>query len=180
MHTEAGKGFTIIEIIITIVILGIAALFGFTFFSSLANTYATMRNERNIHQEGAYIIERIARELRNASAVTSTNPLRFTLQYKNQAGVVTTGTPADSSPTVEYNLSGTQLNRIGSSTIVVGTGIDANSFSAVPVTAGALGNACYRVSFTKDGGQRSYQTTVCPKNFGQTSSAYGGNYYDNY
>lgn len=162
-----AKGFTLIEMIITIVVLGILGVFTFAFFGNYMNTYTMMRDRRIYHQEAVYIIERIARELRNASTVTSTNPLVFQIPAP--------GTPADTSTTITYTLSGQQLNRTGnvSGTILMGDNINTFSVSAVtsPVTN------CYNITVQR--GTESYSTTVCPKNVTSGLSGFGGNYADN-
>ena len=67
MCIRMNRGFTLIEMIIAIVVLGILGVFTFTFFGDYMNTYTQMRNRRSDHQEALYIIERITREFRNAN-----------------------------------------------------------------------------------------------------------------
>lgn len=158
------RGFTLIEMIITIVVLGILGVFTFTFFGNYMNTYTQMRDRRSDHQEAFYIVERIARELRNATTVTSTSPLVF--QIPNP------GTPADTSTTIQYSLSGTQLNRTGNVSGAILIGDNINTFSVTQPVAN-----CYYISIQR--GTETYQTTVCPKNVPSGSSGFGGNYADN-
>ncbi len=167
MVFNTNRGFTLIEMIITIVVLGILGVFTFTFFGNYMNTYTMMRDRRSDHQEAFYIIERISRELRNATTVNSTNPLSFQLPSP--------GTPADTSTTVTYTLSGQQLSRTGnvSGSILMGDNI--NIFSTDPITSPVTN--CYRITVQR--GTETYQTTVCPKNVPSGSSGFGGNYADN-
>jgi MSHA biogenesis protein MshO len=172
MDTKAGPGFTLIEMIITIVILGIIGLFSFSFMDFFTKTYVTMRNDRNLYQEGVYVVERIAREMRDTSAITvGTNTCTMTLPH---------GTPADGSTSVTYTLTSGTLNRIsGAGTIPVSDNV--NSFSVTAVTAPVpvlLPNTCFRIAVTR--GTHGFQSIVCPRNLAAGSNGYGGNYYDTY
>ncbi len=151
-----NKGFTLIEMIVTLVILSIISVFGWTFFSSNARTYVNMRNQRTVFQEGAYITERVTRELRDATG-SSPCGTTFTLAH---------GTPADPSTTVAYVLSSGQLTRNG---ILIGDNI--SNFSVT-------GTSCCTVALTRGG--ISFTSIVCPKNIPGASGGYGGNYYDTY
>ena len=166
MGFRMNRGFTLIEMIITIVVLGILGVFTFTFFGDYMNTYTQMRNRRSDHQEALYIIERITREFRNANnaTVTCATPFVFTLP--------TGGTPADSSTTITYTRSGTELYRNGNSSGNILIGDHINNFVVSPV-----GTNCCSFSVTK--GDVQYQTTVCPKNVPSSSLGFGGNYADN-
>ncbi|HVN97951.1 MAG TPA: type II secretion system protein [Syntrophorhabdaceae bacterium] len=66
-----GKGFTLIEITIVIVILGILSVFTFSFIDSAVKTYTIASKQRLLYQQGSYIMERISRELRDAEWVTN-------------------------------------------------------------------------------------------------------------
>jgi prepilin-type N-terminal cleavage/methylation domain-containing protein len=157
-------GFTLIELILTIVIMSILGVFGFSFFSFLTNTYVTMQNERGLQQEGAYIVERIARELRDASAVTTgTGSATITLQHT---------TPASGS-TAAYALSGSILTR---NTVPIGKNISSFAINT-PTTSN-----CYPVSLTeaRAGVTRTFQSTVCSRNVLLDTTGYKGNYYDTY
>jgi prepilin-type N-terminal cleavage/methylation domain-containing protein len=166
---KLSGGFTLIELILTIVIMGILGAFGFSFFSFLTKTYVDMKNERSIQQEGAYIVERIARELRDASSVTPGTDLATI--------ILTHATPASGSTNAVYLRSGHTLTR---NTIQIGEYI--SSFSIVPNAVAT----CYDINLSTAsaslaGVTRSFQTTVCPRNLltGDTTS-YKGNYYDTY
>ena len=171
------KGFTLIEMIITIVVLGILGVFTFTFFGNYMNTYTQMRDRRNMHQEAVYIIERISRELRDASTVTSPAAgTSTTLSFQIPSSALATG--GDTSTSISYSLSGTQLNRTGnaSGSILMGDNMDAtNGFSATAITSPVTN--CYRITVQR--GTEIYTTAVCPKNIPSASSGFGGNYADN-
>ncbi|MBA4418134.1 MAG: hypothetical protein C0392_09530 [Syntrophus sp. (in: bacteria)] len=168
MHTLKLKGgFTLIELILTMVVIGILGAFGFSFFSFLTSTYVIMKDERGIQQEGAYIVERIARELRDASAVApGTDSATITLTHN---------TPASLSTNASYLRSSNILTRNG---ITIGEKI--TSFSITAVVVGA--SNCYSVSFaiTSAGVTRSFQTKVCPRNLAGDTTGYKGKYFDTY
>jgi prepilin-type N-terminal cleavage/methylation domain-containing protein len=168
MGFKVNKGFTLIEMIITIVVLGILGVFTFAFFGNYMSTYTQMRDRRNLHQEAVYILERIARELRDATTVTSTSPLSFQIPSSALA------TGGDTSTTISYSLSGTQLNRTGNTSGSILMGDNINAFTVTAITSPVTN--CYRITVQR--GTESYTTAVCPKNIPSGSSGFGGNYAD--
>ncbi|MCB4205314.1 prepilin-type N-terminal cleavage/methylation domain-containing protein [Deferribacterales bacterium Es71-Z0220] len=62
---SAEKGFTLIEIIITILLLGIVASLGVGIISSVFTGYSDTVTKDYLYSESKFIIERIDRELRN-------------------------------------------------------------------------------------------------------------------
>jgi prepilin-type N-terminal cleavage/methylation domain-containing protein len=66
------RGFTLIELIFSVVILGILSAFTFSFIYSNVRTYNLMRTQGELWQEGGYALERITRDLRDASFRVST------------------------------------------------------------------------------------------------------------
>lgn len=156
-----------IEMIITIVVLGILGVFTFAFFGNYVSTYTQMRDRRNMHQEAVYIIERISRELRDATTVTSTSPLSFQIPSSALA------TGGDTSTTISYSLSGTQLNRTGNISGSILMGDNVNVFTVTSPVAN-----CYFITLRRGTGtETEYQTVVCPKNI-PSPSGFGGNYAD--
>jgi len=60
------KGFTLIEIIIAIVLLGIVSMIGIGIISSVFSGYSDSVTKSYLYSEARFIIERINRELRNS------------------------------------------------------------------------------------------------------------------
>lgn len=172
-------GFTLLEIVITIVILGIVGVFTFAFFGDLTKTYKLMGTKRASHQEAAYVVERISRELRDAKTILSANP---SLQFLSAHG-----TAQDSNRYVMFCLSGGNIYRVSN--------VD-ESFPAC--TTGRLlcsnvtnfnvaaNGDIYTIDVTVSiGGQtQRYATSVSPKNYTQTGDCvftgrdFGGCYED--
>ena len=97
------KGFTLIELIIVIVISSMVGVFTFSFIYSSIQTYRLMRTQSQIYQEASYVLDRITRELRDATYnLSSTGGISFTKAHQ---------TPADSNTFVRYYQSGTSLFR---------------------------------------------------------------------
>jgi prepilin-type N-terminal cleavage/methylation domain-containing protein len=77
------KGFTLIELIMVIVVLSILSVFFFSFISNAVKSYTLVREQRALYSEGVYIMERITRELSDATDIidppigTSSNGLTF-------------------------------------------------------------------------------------------------------
>jgi len=84
---KKNKGFTLIELVTVIVVLAIIGGFTFSFIDSAIRTYVLAREQSVIYYEGAYIMERIVRELSDATTVTepasesSSSTLRFTKRH---------------------------------------------------------------------------------------------------
>ena len=179
------RGYTLIEIVITIVILAILGIFTFSFFSNLTKTYSLMESQRGAHQEAAYTTERISRELRDAKSISiSAGTISF--QRAHQTGT-------DSNLYVRYRLSGTDLHRDSASdsgfTLNVIDKIMGRNISAfIPSPAGSpvpVDTVLQIIVQAASGGQtQSYSTGVCPKNYTSTGSCvftgrdFGGCYED--
>jgi prepilin-type N-terminal cleavage/methylation domain-containing protein len=100
------EGFTLIELVLVIVVSSILGGFTLGFIDTTVKTYRMMRTETQLEEEGAYALERITRELRDASFVypaINSNSLNFIKSH------VTPQDPANIF--IRYYLSGTDLFR---------------------------------------------------------------------
>jgi prepilin-type N-terminal cleavage/methylation domain-containing protein len=70
MHLKSQKGFTLIEIIIVIVILCIAAGITVKFLVDGMRIYTMTVNQKTLFDEGKLALERMCRDIRDASNVT--------------------------------------------------------------------------------------------------------------
>jgi prepilin-type N-terminal cleavage/methylation domain-containing protein len=97
------KGFTLIELILVIVISSIVGICTFSFIYNSIQTYRLMKTQGQLHQEGSYALERISRELRDASyGLNIAGGISFLKAHQ---------TPADTNTFVRYYRSGSSLYR---------------------------------------------------------------------
>jgi len=97
------KGFTLIELILVIVIGSMVSIFTFSFIYNSIQTYRLMRTQRQLHQEASYSLERITRELRDASfGINIASGISFIKAHQ---------TPADTSTFIRYYKTGSSLFR---------------------------------------------------------------------
>jgi prepilin-type N-terminal cleavage/methylation domain-containing protein len=66
---KGSKGFTLIELIVVIIILGVVGVFTFQFLASGVQTYITMQKQKDLLDEGRLCLERMSREIRDAEEV---------------------------------------------------------------------------------------------------------------
>jgi len=63
------RGFTVIEIVTVIVVLGILGAFTLAFLNHATNTYVIGNKGTALYQEASFIMERVSRELRDAQSM---------------------------------------------------------------------------------------------------------------
>lgn len=146
-----NKGFTLIEIIIVIVVLGVLSIFGFSFISTAVHTYSMMEKQKGLFDQATMVMERISRELRDAESITTAtgSTLEFTKSH---------GTDEDSDTSISFELSGTTLQRLGTDTVNL----------ADNVTAFTVTNSSNEItiSLTLESGEANItlQSYIYPKN----------------
>ncbi len=164
---KRNAGFTLIEVVTVVVVLSIVSVFTISFLYNSAKTYQMAKYSQALYGEAAYILERIARELRDSqSASWGASTLSLMLSHP---------TPQDSSSaSIIYALSGSQLSRTSSAgSRVMGKNIA--SFS------GRCISNCCTVALTTNAmpsqgiPAQSYGTKVCLQN---QAALYQGYYYD--
>jgi prepilin-type N-terminal cleavage/methylation domain-containing protein len=79
MISIKAKGFTIIELIVVIIVLGVVGVFTFQFLASGIQTYITMQRQKDLFDEARLCLERMSREIRDAEQIlaTSNNHIRI-------------------------------------------------------------------------------------------------------
>jgi MSHA biogenesis protein MshO len=94
---KAVKGFTLVELILVIILLGIVSTLGLGFLRNGAEMYAQSADRERLLSQSRFVIERLTRELRNAlpNSVRISNdglcvefiPLKFAGRYTELPGV---------------------------------------------------------------------------------------------
>jgi prepilin-type N-terminal cleavage/methylation domain-containing protein len=160
-----SRGFSLVEVIITIVILGIVGSFTFGFLSTQAQTYSEMQRARRAHQEAAQIAERISRELRDADGsvvCAASNLVSFMRAHV---------TPQDSDLYIAFRRSSGNLYRDSCSSApcsqngpLMGSGVTALTCTVISAGSTIFG---YRigVSVNYEGRSQTYTLAVYPKNY---------------
>lgn len=169
---ERERAFTLVEMILTIVILSILGLFSFSFFSNLAGTYASVESQTEIYQQGNYAMERISRELRDAQPWVDSNGVIQMVKNDGSGYMIrlSHATPADAgSVYVRYRLSGGTLVRdSGVSSALGATAVlatNATAFTVSSATPGTTPIFTLEVQFGSGGQMQTFRTKVAPKNY---------------
>ena len=104
---RAQKGYTLIEIIIVIVILGIIGAFTFQMVAAGVQAFKKSSARKDLYDQGRLALERMVRELRDGKEITdcSSNSITFKKAHPAQA--------ADNLEEVKFQLVGTDLKRVG-------------------------------------------------------------------
>lgn len=111
MIRNESKGFTIIELVTVILVLSILGLFTFSFIDNAIKIYGLVREQSPLYADGTYIMERITRELSDATGVITAES--STLTFTTAAHLAPL-TPERQAATVTFKLggkSGTDLLR---------------------------------------------------------------------
>ncbi|MDD5009422.1 MAG: prepilin-type N-terminal cleavage/methylation domain-containing protein [Syntrophorhabdaceae bacterium] len=171
------KGFTMIELVTVIVVLSILGLFTFSFIEHASKTYLLGKGQSALYLEGVYIMERITRELSDATRVT--NPATVGSSSSTLTFDKAHPTPIDPSTTVKFEKSGGNLLR---NSIVIGNNI--NNFSVTRNTASGTGDETITVALELTSPTDSsiplfsITTKITPNNYpgGYTGRSFNGDY----
>jgi prepilin-type N-terminal cleavage/methylation domain-containing protein len=166
-----SNGFTLVEIIVVIVILSIVSAITIKFLIDSLKIYTMTVNQKTLLDEGKLALERMCRDIRDASdlIVTTASSIAFTRTHA-------TGTGQDGAgERIKFDLSGTTLRKI--------KGVDASGNGGTPYTM-ASNVSTFTVSNVTDeiqlqltlqltsGENVTLQTKVYPKNLFPKDATY--------
>ena len=201
---KMNRGFTLIELVVVIVISSIVSVFTFSFIYHSIRTYNLLRTQRQLYEDGAYALERITRDLRDASfnvsagaGISFMKPSWSALQAPNVV---------DRNPFVRYYRSGTDLYRCSDTTsdsvclsnpsVSPTNKLLASNIGTFTVQLNDQGTACpssnlpacqddsftITIGLAKDSQSLTLSTTVTPKNYctgGTSAGSCSSNDYAN-
>lgn len=100
---KSEKGFTLIEMVMTIVITGILAYIFLNFFSLGTDSYNLIEKQSDLIQEGRIFLQRIVREIQQAGPLDITSATEITFTYDDNSDGI--------NETYRYFLSGNSLHQ---------------------------------------------------------------------
>lgn len=145
------EGFTLIELIIGIVIVGIMGGFGVQFLSRSMDMNQQVAAKKDLVDDAKIAIERMVREIRFADDVTSVSSTSIT--------ITKSAYPQDTATSVTFSYVGSSILRAGTTTATLATNVSAFSITAV-------GTDFYEISATltkANGGSFKLLTAVYPR-----------------
>jgi prepilin-type N-terminal cleavage/methylation domain-containing protein len=148
------KGYTLVEIIVVIVILGIIGGITFQIVGAVVETFKITRDRKELYDQGRLALERMTRELRDAYEITDCSPgsyFSFKVAHPTAYGVI---------EEIKYQLNGTDLERVadGGAPAVLASKVD--SFQV-----GEEGGGGFGVSASDSGTAASGATGITIANF---------------
>ncbi len=172
MIRDDDRAFTIIELVTVILVLSILGLFTFSFIDNAIKTFGLVKQQSPLYADGTYIMERITRELSDATGVTSPGA--------GASSSTLTLTRAHPSSTVVFEQDGRILKRNGT---VIGTNIQAFNTSRSATVDGTI-TIELTMNSMSDPSIPVYvlRTKVIPNNypgdFGVSNRFFNGDYYE--
>lgn len=179
--TGDRRGFTLIELVATIVVLSVLVWFTFKFLDFAVRTYVLVRSQSTLYTDGTYMMERIARELNDAYSITTPasggtgNTLVFSRLHPSAA-------------TVTFTQSGRDVTRNG---VLIARNVKTFSVKhnlTNPSEAWGALDGSVTVSIELDDPSDptipafTLSTTIVPNNYSTgayVERAFYGNYYEN-
>ena len=154
-----NRGFTLIEMLIVIVILGIIFAIGVTLFDYAFKIGFLVKDQSEARTQAQYALERMSDEVRNARSATNAD-----LGTQASRLVFTTNEGED----LTFRIVGTDLRR-NNETLATGiTNLSLTYLSATnTTTSDSTEVRCIviDVTFVKNDSSVSATTTVCPRNY---------------
>jgi prepilin-type N-terminal cleavage/methylation domain-containing protein len=121
--TRLQRGFTLIELVVVIVIVGIIAYIFLNFFNLGVDSYKLIDSRSDLTQNGRVVLQRMIREISQASSLTITSSTDISFTWDDTGNGV--------NDTSRYYLSGTDLRRTinGSNDTVILDNVSSLSFT---------------------------------------------------
>ncbi len=188
-----SKGFTLIEIIVVIVILSIAAAITIKFLVDSMRIYTMTVNQKTLLDEGKFALERMCRDIRDAQSISTPSPGNsgnsITFTRTNGTGATATDPVLDHAGeniTFQWDgISGHPLQKVKQNPAANTIVSLADNVTAFTVTCGVLGtydtNWVITLVLTlslMSGENVTLQTEVYPKNL--VKDATYKNFYQNW
>jgi prepilin-type N-terminal cleavage/methylation domain-containing protein len=134
-----NHGYTLIEIIMVIVILGVIGGFTFQMVAAGVQAFKKSSARKELYDQGRLALERMVRELRDAKEVegSSTSSITFRKAHPDQA--------ADYLEEIKFQLNGSNLERVGNPSGAPVTAVlasDVSGFTVAGVTSGGESGTC--------------------------------------
>lgn len=171
-------GFTLIEVVVVIVILSIASAITIYFLVNSLRVYTMTVNQKILLDEGKLALERMCRDIRDASSITS--PAAGG-SGSSITVVRTNATAQDSgSENITFQLTGTNLQKVKASPAVTNT--LAGNVSTFTVTRGATNDEIKMVITLSlgTGENVTLQSRVYPKNLNKDVTNTYKNFFQNW
>ena len=140
-----NHGYTLIEIIIVIVILGVIGAFTFQMVAAGVQAFKKSSARKDLFDQGRLALERMVRELRDGKEITdcSSNSITFKKAHPAQA--------ADNIEEVKFELVGTDLKRVGDPSGTPQTAVLASNVTSFQVGEEAGGSGSVTVDASSSG-----------------------------
>jgi prepilin-type N-terminal cleavage/methylation domain-containing protein len=170
---RGNQGFTLIEIIIVVVILGVLGIFSYQFLITSVRTYSTIEKQKSLYDEAAMAMERMSRELRDASSISSpaSGGTGSSLSFTKSHGSPQEATTYD----ITFQLSSGTLQRVGSITANLAERVSA--FTVSRVTSPSLEEMTIVLTLSETTGESvTLRTKIYPKNLPYASPRAGRNF----
>jgi len=106
MAAKSSKGFTLIEIIIVIVILGIVSAITIKFLTDSLRIYTMTVKQKTLFDEGKLALQRMCRDIRDARSITGTTATSISFT-RNDAT-----TQDGAGENIRFDLSGSTLRKV--------------------------------------------------------------------
>jgi prepilin-type N-terminal cleavage/methylation domain-containing protein len=145
------KGFTLVEIVMVIVILGVIGAFTFQFVAHGVQAFKKSSARKDLYDQGRLALERMVRELRDTKEVTGSASSSITFKKAHP------GQAADNIEEIKFELNGTNLERVGDpsgtpATAILASNVSSFTVAGVEGSGGGGGGTTFeqRISYDED------------------------------